>query len=251
MTNISEAELNAILANHAKWIEDPSNGERANLHGANLRGAILCRADLQGADLPGANLHGADLHGSNLQGADLHGSNLQGADLHGANLRGADLYGSNLHGADLLGANLRGANLHGANLCAANEDFVNEIVPLACPDSGSFIGYKKAIDAATDEPVIVKLLIPEDAKRLSATGRTCRCDKALVLEFQDLSGNTISDLESRRIVSQFDPEFVYRIGETVHSYGYQKCAQYFDPDRWKECAPGIHFFITRGEAVYY
>jgi hypothetical protein len=25
----------------------------------------------------------------------------------------------------------------------------------------------------------------------------------------------------------------------------------FDEDRWHECAPGIHFFITRQEAVDY
>ena len=61
------------------------------------------------ANLGGANLKGADLYGANLKGADLYGANLEGA-----NLKGADLYGANLKGADLGGADLYGANLEGA-----------------------------------------------------------------------------------------------------------------------------------------
>lgn len=75
----------------------------------------------------------------------------------------ADLYGADLCGADLRGADLCSADLSGAE---------NLNIPLACPDTGSFIGWKKA------SGLIVKLLIPSDAKRLSATGRKCRCNKA-------------------------------------------------------------------------
>ena len=41
-----------------------------------------------------------------------------------------------------------------------------------------------------------------------------------------------------------DENFIYRIGETVE-------VKNFDCDRSHECAPGIHFFITRQEAVDY
>ena len=54
---------------------------RANLRGANLRGADLCDANLRGADLCDADLRGADLRGANLCGADLRGADLRGADL--------------------------------------------------------------------------------------------------------------------------------------------------------------------------
>jgi len=89
---------------------------RANLRGADLRGANLRGADLRGANLRGANLIGANLRGANLIGANLRGANLIGADLRGADLIGANLRGADLRGADLIGANLRGANLIGANL---------------------------------------------------------------------------------------------------------------------------------------
>ena len=44
---------------------------RADLSGADLRGAYLSRADLSGADLSGADLRWADLSGADLSGADL------------------------------------------------------------------------------------------------------------------------------------------------------------------------------------
>ena len=108
-----------ILQRHAKWlVSGGTDGESADLRGANLRSANLCGADLRGADLRSANLCGAD-----LRGADLRGANLCSADLRGADLRGANLCGADLRGADLRGANLRSANLCGANLCSANLDF--------------------------------------------------------------------------------------------------------------------------------
>ena len=110
---------------------------------------------------------------------------------------------ANLYGADLCGANLCGANLCGANLRdAKNVPFV----PYACPDFGFFVGFKKA------SGYIVVLEIPEDARRLSATGRKCRCDKAKVLQIQTLDGAK-ADVEA--VASNYNPSFVYRVGEIV------------------------------------
>lgn len=47
-------ELETILINHIKWINNEKGGGRANLRGADLWGADLRRADLGGADLRGA-----------------------------------------------------------------------------------------------------------------------------------------------------------------------------------------------------
>ncbi|EBK1440353.1 pentapeptide repeat-containing protein [Salmonella enterica] len=114
---MNSADLSKILEEHKVWITSMrESGSRADLRGANLRGANLYGADLRGANLRGANLRGANLYGADLRGANLRGADLRGADLRGANLRGADLRGANLRGADLRGANLRGADLRGANL---------------------------------------------------------------------------------------------------------------------------------------
>ena len=202
--------------------------------GANLRGAVLYGANLRNADLYGADLYGADLRGANLYGACLRGADLRNADLRGANLYGADLRNADLYGADLYGADLRGANLYGADLCGADLRGVRGAY-IACPTDGSFIGWKKA------SGYIVKLQIPEDARRSSAGGEKCRCDKAYVVEIQNADG-TKADIDT--IHSNHDANFVYTVGATVE-------VSDFDDDRWSECAPGIHFFIDRRAAVEY
>ena len=168
--------------------------------------------------------------------ADLRGADLFRADLRGANLRGACLCDANLYGACLRGADLRGADLRGANL---SELTVAQTSIL--PDEGDIIGWKKAL-ALDGAPIIVKLLIPSDAKRSNSTGRKCRANKARILDLQDRQGNSLPP--DTTAYSSFDPDFTYKKGETVH-------VEDFDTNRWNECAPGIHFFITRIEAVKY
>ena len=134
--------------------------------------------------------------------------------------------------ANLSGANLSGANLYGAKI---EDALINKFYPICCPEYGEFIGFKKA------NGYIVKLRITEDAKRSSAFGRKCRCSKAVVIAIEKLDG---TESELKEIASGYDIDFIYRIGETVE-------VENFDNNRKNECAPGIHFFITRQEAVDY
>ena len=226
-------DLKKILDEHLLWLNG-EGGSRANLRGANLFGANLSDADLRGADLSCANLRGADLSGANLRGADLSGANLSCANLSNANLRGANLRGADLSGANLSCANLSNANLSGASMDQMIWDIHTVFYPLQCPDSGSYIGYKKA------SGLVVELEIPADARRSSATSRKCRASKAKVLSITDINGNPAGG----QVKSNYDPDFVYTIGETVE-------VSDFDDDRWNECSTGIHHFITRAEAVIY
>ena len=161
---------------------------------------------------------------------DFYGANLRSADLSGANLRSA-----NLRSADLRSADLRSADLSGADLLNVRYDECTGFFALVCPEEGSFIGYKKA------NGHIVKLRITEDALRSSATSRKCRCSKAEVLSITTLDGE---DDGLTSIPSNYDSDFIYRVGTTVE-------VEDFETDRWDECAAGIHFFITRQEAVQY
>ena len=63
---MNEEELKHILVEHQKWLKD-YGGKRADLQGANLRGAHLAGADLRRADLQGAHLARADLEGMNYR----------------------------------------------------------------------------------------------------------------------------------------------------------------------------------------
>ena len=213
----------------------------ANLRCADLSDADLSDADLRGADLRCANLRDADLSGADLRGADLRSADLSDADLSGADLRCANLRCADLSGADLRSADLSAADLHGANLHGANLSELTVAQTSILPDEGDIIGWKKAI-TLDGAPIIVKLLIPADAQRSNATGRKCRASTARVLDLQDKQGNSLPP--DTTAYSSYDPDFTYKKGETVH-------VEDFDTNRWDECAPGIHFFITRIEAVEY
>ena len=225
MKKYTELELKDILEKHFLWLKGDPNGERAYLSGAYLSEANLREADLSMANLRRADLSGANLREVDLCGADLSEANLREANLHGANLREADLSMANLSGANLIGSNLSRAYLHGSK-------GIN--YPMNCPEKGSFIGFKKV-----SNNLIVELEITEDALRSSATGRKCRCSKAKVLSITNIDG---TDSNANYAVSLRDPAFVYTVGKTVE-------VPDFDINRWNECAPGIHFFISRQEAV--
>ena len=258
---MNSVELKTILDLHEKWLNNEPDGEKADLRWADLRLADLSRTNLHGADLTGANLRAANLRWADLSearlcdaelcGANLYMTNLIKADLNGADLRFTHIYGThlneaclsfadlsrtNLHRANLIGADLRCANLHDTNLYMANlTDAKNIDFPISCPEKGSFIGFKKA------NGLIIELEIPSDALRSSATTRKCRCSKAKVISITNLDGSP-SGVTS--IPSSWDGNFIYSIGDIVEVAD-------FDTNRWNECAPGIHFFITRQEAVDY
>lgn len=153
----------------------------------------------------------------------------------------ADLCDANLRDADLCDANLCGADLCDANLCDAGLRNAKNVpyIPMVCPEEGDFIGWKKA--EGNENKVIVKLHIPSDAKRSSATTRKCRCSKAEVIAIYNLDG---TEAEETTCVSNYDNSFIYEVGKTVEVTD-------FDEDRWNECAKGIHFFINRQEVINY
>ena len=218
-------EIKKVLEKHEKWLNNELGGVRAY-----LREAALYGLNLRGANLCGANLIKADLRVACLIKADLREATLSGADLSGADLSGADLSGANLYGADLYGANLRWAKNIPSYACR-----------LVCPEEGSFIGFKKAHATVPDSrEAIVKLLITEDAKRSSATTRKCRCDKAKVISITSLDGKE----NFTTAYSCYDRFFQYTVGQTV-------IVDDFDEYRWNECSTGVHFFITREEAIDY
>lgn len=213
---INSRQLKYILDAHERFLRSKRGGKRADLSGADLSRTKLRYADLSGADLCGVDLSGADLSCANLARADLSRANLTGADLTYANLTGANLAG--VRGMDTARVNELTAGFH--------------MVP---PETGAYTAWKEA------SGYLVKLLVTADARRSSATTRKCRASKATVLGIYTLKGN-----KSRKssVCSGYDPNFVYRVGETVKVFD-------FDTDRWHECSPGIHHFLTMAEAVRY
>jgi len=216
---INGITLDKILTEHEKWL-DIGGGTQADLSYTDLR-----EVDLSGKDLRGINLNGTCFHYADLTCAKLKFADLRDADLRFSKLRGADFASASLAGAYL-------SNASNTETCKYNE--TTSFFALQCPEEGSFIGWK-----VCKYGLIVKLEIPKEARRSSATSRKCRAEFVKVLEIQDSDGHRFDYFA----YSTFD-RTVYKEGITVH-------ADKWDSDRWNECSNGIHFFITRQEAVNY
>ena len=233
MRNINQEELNKILKEHELWVKG-KGGKRANLRCANLENANLSNANLKYADLKYANLSNTDLSNTDLRYTNLRCVDLRYTDLRYTNLSHADLSYSNLSNANLSNANLSNADLSSANLKDIKTNIHTIGYNLACPEEGSFIGYKKASGC------LIELLILEDAKRSSATTSKCRCNKAKVLDIENIeTGKKVNEINSN-----YDINFIYKVGEIIH-------VDNFDNNRWNECTTGIHFFINKENAINY
>ena len=214
-----------------------ANLKEANLSEANLNYAYVCNANLRFANLKGAHLYYADLFKANLYGADLSNTDFSYAKFNGADLSCTNLSGANLRCADFSYADLSNSVFHNTLINQAYFITAKNIPPLPMNlPSGEFIGWK-----AFPNGLIAKLKILKDSKRSQATTNKCRCDKALVLEFQNIDGSKSKFTE---YTNHNYTKCIYKVGEVVY-------ADSWDDNRWNECSHGIHFFMDREAAVDY
>lgn len=279
---MSQEELDDIIAKHEKWLRKEPDGEQARLSGFMFDGLDIRYCDMSNSIIKNCYFKRCDITCSWLQGSDLIESVFKFCSLSQLTLSKCSMCGivavfsdfdhcifdasdmtsgvfakCSLSSGSFLRSNLsftKFLECH-INLCVfvdsdmSSSKFqlcniinisVNNVenfphIPMTCPETGSFMAWKRA------GVYIVKLLIPEDARRSSATGRKCRCDKAFVVAIEDIDG-TPSIMQ--KVTSDYDENFIYRVGETVTE-------PKFCDNRFRECASGIHFFMTRQEAVEY
>lgn len=275
--------LEQLLDEHAEWLYDPNplrpiwgdlinadlsyadlehiNLSRASLHGVNLKNANLTYANLDNVDLSCANLENSDLSYSNLYNANLTKANLNWASLWSANIEYANLNFSNLKNAYLRYANLKGADLKNAylknadlrhtNLKGAEFNYSNLVNAFLDGAKGNLIEYRKGKILTEDiigykicdkgtlgvelakNKVIVTLKIPRGAIVFSINGSKCRTNRAKVIAIKGAD----------RAYSTFN-NMSYYVGDEFNIYN-------FNCEYNTECAEGIHFFMTLGEALNY
>ena len=121
-------EIQKILEDHEKWLDDPDTGKQADLSGKDLSGL-----DLKGAYLSEADLENTNLKGANLEGAELDSCNLKDADFSGANLKNASFYDAEMEDVSFDGANMKGVKgvkeadmPSGGSLGASDDDKMRE-----------------------------------------------------------------------------------------------------------------------------
>lgn len=233
MRELSVDELKKILEQH-------TGNERLDLTHIRVRNADLSGWDLSNADFDWADFDHVNFDNASFENSIVSNTFFPGCTLRNVNFKNADLSNALLRFCDLSGSDISGANLHCAVLEDAKLDNIKsnestKFFRLYCPEKGAFLGYKKCFNDR-----LVQLLIPADAKRTSATRNSCRCSKAKVLTIKSFDYSE-SFTEAWSLV---DPEFVYRVGEYVE-------VKDFNEDRWMDSTTGIHFWLTREEALAY
>lgn len=233
MRRISQNELEDMLEKRVKGQMCVAGDIR--LCDVNLRGFDLSYMDFTLGVFKNVCFDEANFSHSSIENALFENCTFRGADFRYANMRTCamrynDLTGANIEGADLFAAVLEHAKLDGIIYNDETKWF-----KLHCPETGPFLGYKKCFNNR-----LVQLLIPADAKRTSATMNSCRCSKAKVLTIKSFDYKEEFD-EAWSLV---DENFVYRKGEWVE-------VPNFNEDRWQDSTTGIHFWMTREEALAY
>ena len=205
---------------------------------------VIRNAVDEGVDLSYVDFYKQDVSGVDFHGANLFSANFREATAMTCNFRETTLNNSNFDKAvanesDFYGASLRMANK--STLCGAafgdtrNMPYIPTWLPVE-----SFIGWVKVI--GENENYIVKIKILNDSQRTRGVGDICRCDKALVLEIQDLEGTKL-DIEEIEYHDRWGT-LVFRVWEVT------ECEDWY-PGRWNDCKAGITFFIDRQSAVLF
>lgn len=189
------------------------------------------------------SFRGLDLCGSkfvniNFSSIDFTGSNLSAAKFINCNLNGANFEDCDLYYADLSKSNIKKA-MFGKKISDSFNVSKQGAIYLAkkmigLKPTGKIIGYKKIyrLDGTFTKSSICTLEIPAKAKRVGnfISGK-CRAEYAKVLKGSGFSGH--------------DNSFFYKQGKIV------KPRKKFNNDPLDICTSGIHFFLTRKEAINY
>lgn len=279
MNKMTQEQLNDIVYKHSLWISNIPHGVRAIIREASLDGLTLEDCNLSGAifidsTIVNCKMINIQLYKTGFYDCGIYNSKLKYIDLNctkiiDSRINEVEAERIKMRKTEIIDTNIYDCNLNFISIMNGNDiidceildnkitsNDKREIVPLACPEKGSFIGFKKArTNPILGDYCIVELEIPADAKRSSATTRKCRCDKAKVLSIAKIdNGEFISEA-----YSVYDPTFIYKVGEMICSHGIDAkyvssiddCVQNFDSNRWNECSTGIHFFMSKNEAERY
>ena len=212
--------------------------DNTNFSSTDFRNAYFNNADFNSAYFNNAHFNSADFSSTNFNHANFYHTSFYNTNFSGADFSNSDFIHTNFNSTIFSGTDFNNTAIDW-NCIFKNADECTAFLNLQCPEAGSFIAYKMARNC------LIKLEIPADALRSSATTRKCRASKAKVLEITDENGKKIKFTCSDRT-----SKFIYEVGKTIYSQDDDGNIA-FDENRWNECSTGIHFFMSKQEAINY
>lgn len=249
--NISEEEFDKLL-------HKSENCEIIEIYNFNLSDFIFDSITFKNVEFYNCIFDCADFINCNIENCTFNECNMKSIDFHNTLITNTKFTDVNLSkskfeqdtvisNVKFRETNLSKVDFKNANISNIYGNVHTQFYHLQCPEEGSFIGFKKVetINSTENKYYILKLFIPEDAKRSSATSRKCRASyvKTLKIEEYDKNGNFIkevNEVENRMYLEKT----LYKVNEFTYPSD-------FDENRWDECSEGIHFFITKEEAIQY
>lgn len=279
LVKITQAQFDALHAQHIRWLEGVADADITsisdvdlsdiNLSYLNLKFVVFTRVRFSGlirfSNMYGVKFDQCDLSNCMIEYCNFNCVSFKYCTLYASEWRSTTMEQWHVDYSDLRELELTGSvfslvhgwcsqiSLSSYSIKSGSNEISVDIIQMCdpvihinqrCPTHGRFIGWKKVLamdsDAIARVVCICKLEIPASARRSSSLGSKCRADKAKVLEIRSISDGQ----KFNTAVSQWDPGFVYRVGEYVS-------VDNFDENRYNECAPGIHFFIDKQAALDY
>lgn len=240
---LTQEELNRIIEDHAHYLaKDCEDWYRlyAHLHDVDASGLDFSNMDLRDACMSYSVFDGANFANCNLYGADMSDSTFKHANLNNSDMTNADIRGSKFTYADMSFSIITNAMYDEVTAFeCADMNMVEGVPPLQCPQSGSFIGYKKAL-TENNATLLITLEIPEDAFRSSNTSTLCRCSKARIIDARTYNNKSVYKSD---IHSIYNSSYKYKVGDVLS-------VDDFDTNRWNN-TQGIYFYCSRAEALNY
>ena len=220
------------------------------MEAASFKNSELYDVDFRNVSLRNTNFEESDLYDLDFDATDFNGSIFCSSILNcfsfvkDVNLTNTDFSNCTFnsitfHECPLSGSKFNNIKFNKSYFCDTDMTDVEGLPEMVCPEEGSFIGYKKVLDRPAKKSFIITLEIPEDAERLSSFDNDCRCSKAKVLSIESLDDD--KDIV-QSITNMHYVKTAYTVGEMVYPDSYNS-------DRWKKYSNGIHFFMSKEEAV--
>lgn len=232
-------EINEVVRKHQAYLKGSialfkgnvaDDGERAHFQGIDLTDVVFDWVDLQCADFSGCDLSHVTFGNCTLRDADFRGANVVGARVFGC-----WTYGSF---APEISSKLGYRVIRG-------------VVTAPMVINGELTGYKVGFvkapmgpQVSTLCPAIITLRIPSEAKKVVFKGDKCRCSCAHVENIVDLFGFAHKYAFATYNYEEGSDNFKYEVGKIAVPDG-------FNDNPGVTCSHGIHFFLTKQEALDY
>ena len=223
--------------------------ECGNVQHTHLHGVSILTTDASGVRFFGCTVNNSHISALGLKNAIADSVSIMASDVAGittsqlARIRNVILTRTTLHTCHFCNHkdSTKGIKLIECETISCQVDTGFRECSSCCPTSGEYTAWKFAFfyDGTYKKVAIIKLTIPENAKRVNPLGTDkCRASMARVESIKDEF-----DHDVLKAFSWYNPKFEYEVGQTLVIKDY-------DNDCRTKCSSGIHHYMSREVALF-